>query len=104
MAALLVVHSSLHCFAVFMLAAGLGAAVLGGLGVAVVAGLGAAAGAAAAWPRHSCNEDLLGLPARLNRRLVGRPFVVALFGCFLLSCGRNRGESQHRCGEDQSNK
>ena len=74
MVALLAVHSSLHCFAVFTFAAGLGAAFLGGLGAAVVAGLGAAvgpavvagfgaaAGAAVACPRHSVTNTFLVFP------------------------------------------
>jgi len=61
MAALLVVHSSLHCFAVFTLPAAPGALV-GGLGAAVVAGLGAAAGAAVACPRHSALKTFLVFP------------------------------------------
>jgi len=52
MVALLAVHSSLHCFAVFTLAAGLGAAVLAGFGAAAVVGLDAGAVAAGACPRH----------------------------------------------------
>src|SRR5207247_6920284 len=45
-------------------------------------------------PAAFCNEGFLRLSARLNGRLVGRPFVVALLGRFLLGCGRNRRKSE----------
>ena len=50
------------------------------------------------------DECLLGLPARLNGCFVGCPFIVALFGGFLLSCGRNRRKPEHRCRTNQDNK
>jgi hypothetical protein len=58
MAALFAVHSSLHCFAVFTLAAGLGAAVPGGFGAALL-GFGAAA---VTCPRHSATKAFFVFP------------------------------------------
>jgi hypothetical protein len=62
MAALFAVHSSLHCFAVFTLEAGAGAAVLEGLGAAVVAGLDAGVAPPVLCARHSATKTFFVLP------------------------------------------
>jgi hypothetical protein len=61
-AALLAVHSSLHCFAVFTFDTGFGAAVLEGFGAAVVARLGAGAAAPVLCARHSATKTFFVLP------------------------------------------